>query len=585
MTAVTRRLAMAILNGFDAFFAEFKNITLGAQARFEAADWHGSQEAMRARLNLWKQKRVIVAEAAYTITGGSVQDREHWEVAKQEYAELIQNHDNYEIAQSFFNSIYCYVFEHEKIRDQHTFATTPAGHRGPIDSDSILRRYKFNGDNGAAIVKQMLDDCEFNIPWEDQQRDIQFVMNVVNQDLVPRIPEGTGEIWVETLESLFFRNKAAYLVGRAYSGNFSKPFVLPILHSDDGSLFVDTLLHEPDDLSILFSFSRSYFMVDASIPSEYVAFLRRLMPHKEVFELYNAIGMQKHGKTEFYRFAVNDTLNSEDPYVIAPGIKGMVMLVFTRPDFGYVYKVIKDKFTPPKEMSREHVRKCYSLVKRWDRGGRMADTQEFNNLAFDRRRFSDELMAELYKEAPSLVEEHGNVLILKHVYIERKMIPLNLYLKDCNEEQLYSVMDEYGSAIKQLAAGNIFPGDMLLKNFGVTRHGRVVFYDYDEICPLTDCNFRRLPEPKTEEQAMATHPWYEVKPEDVFPEEFRLFFSGNQRAKKVFDELHSDLYDPDYWRELQDKIRNGYVADVFPYRKKQRFQQRDGGNNSPATSN
>lgn len=575
MTAVTRRLAMAILNGFDAFFAEYKNITLGAQARFEAADWHGAQKAMRARLDLWKQKRSIVAEAAYTITGGSVESRDNWEEAKHEYAELIKHHDNYEIAQSFFNSIYCYVFKHEKIREQHTFAMTPAGHNGPMDSDSILRRYRFDGNNATEIVKQLLDNCEFNIPWEDQERDIGFIMDVVNRELMPRIPEGnTGEIIVETLESLFFRNKAAYLVGRVFSGDFSKPFVLPILHTENGSIFVDSLLHDPDDISILFSFSRSYFMVDASIPSEYVAFLRRLMPHKEIFELYNAMGMPKHGKTEFFRFAVNDTINSEDPYVIAPGIKGMVMLVFTRPDFGYVYKVIKDRFTPPKEMTRDHVKKCYSLVKRWDRGGRMADTQEFNNLAFDRRRFSDELMAELYKEVPSLIEENGNVLILKHVYIERKMTPLNLYLKDCDEQQLYSVMDEYGNAIKQLAAGNIFPGDMLLKNFGVTRHGRVVFYDYDEICPLTDCNFRALPEPKNDEQAMATQPWYEVKPEDVFPEEFRLFFSGNQRAKKVFDELHSDLYQPEYWRELQDRIRAGYVADVFPYRKKQRFQQR-----------
>mgnify|MGYP003631072584 CR=1 len=574
MTAVTRRLAMAILNGFDAFFAEYKNITLGAQARFEGADWHGAQKAMRDRLDLWKQKRRIVAEAAYTITGGSVEDRDNWEIAKQEYAELIQNHDNFEIAQSFFNSIYCYIFNHEKIRDLHTFALTSVEHCAPVSSESILRRYRFDGDNAADIAKSLLIDCEFNIPWEDLDRDVGFIMNVVNRELIPKIRDRSKEIYVETLESLFFRNKAAYLVGRIVSGDFSMPFVLPILHSENNSIFVDTVLSDPDDISILFSFSRSYFMVDTSVPSEYIAFLHRLMPHKEIFELYIAIGMPKHGKTEFYRFAVNETTNSDSPYIIAPGIKGMVMLVFTRPDFGYVYKVIKDRFTPPKDMSQEHVRKCYSLVKRWDRGGRMADTQEFNNLAFDRRRFSDELIAELEKEAPSKVSVKGNALLLKHVYVERKMTPLNLYLKDCNEQQLDSVMGEYGNAIKQLAAGNIFPGDMLLKNFGVTRHGRVVFYDYDEICPLTDCNFRKLPEPKNDEQAMSSQPWYEVKPEDVFPEEFRLFFSGNQRAKKVFDSLHSDLYDPAYWQGLQEIIRNGYVADVFPYRKKQRFQQR-----------
>lgn len=573
MTAITRRLAMAILNGFDAFFAEYKNITLGAQARFEAADWHGAQKAMRDRLDLWKQKRVIVAEAAQTITGGSVTERANWEVAKQEYAELIQNHDNFEIAQSFFNSIYCYIFHHEKIRDAHTFALTPYEKVSPAGGESILRHYGYDGANAEAIIRAILKDCEFNIPWEDIERDIKFILNTVEQELMPRAKNRKG-IRVETLESLFFRNKAAYLVGRVVGEDFSRPFVLPILHNEHGEVFVDTLLTKSDDISIVFSFSRSYFMVDTSIPSEYVSFLHRLMPHKEIFELYSAIGMPKHSKTEFYRFAVKDTVTSEQPYIIAPGIKGMVMLVFTRPDFDYVYKVIKDRFTPPKDMTQEHVRNCYRLVKRWDRGGRMADTQEFNNLAFDNRRFSPELLAELQKEAPSKIRISGNALLLKHVYIERKMVPLNLYLKDCSDDELVSVMDEYGSAIKQLASNNIFPGDMLLKNFGVTRHGRVVFYDYDEICPLTECNFRNLPEAKTEEQEMATHPWYEVKDNDVFPEEFRLFFSGNQRAKKVFDTMHNELYDTEWWRTLQQQINDGFVPDLFPYRKKQRFQQR-----------
>ncbi len=567
------RLAKTVLNAFDAFFAEYLIATLGAQARFEAADWHGVQDSMRQRLDLYKEKRNIAAITADTITGGRIRDRDIWEQAKGEYAELIRDHDNIEIAESFFNSVYCQVFDHEKIRELHAFVTTSVAKAKHFDSSSILRRYDYNGDT-EPMLRAMLNDCDFNIPWEDLDRDIGFIQKSIDQQLDQDILSCKEGVYAEVLESMFFRSKAAYIVGQLVSGDRTLPFVVPILHNEAGAVYVDTLLLDPDDISIVFSFTRSYFMVDASIPSEYIAFLHRLMPHKDIFELYMCIGMPKHGKTEFYRFAVEDTLNSDQPYITAPGIKGMVMLVFTRSDFDYVYKVIKDRFTPPKEMSQAHVRACYSLVKRSERGGRMADTQEFNNLAFDRRRFSDELMEELRREASSKIEERGNALILKHVYIERKMIPLNIYLRDCNDEQLESVMDEYGSAIKQLAANNVFPGDMLLKNFGVTRHGRVVFYDYDEICPLTDCNFRRIPEAKTEEQEMASTPWYEVKPEDIFPEEFRLFFSGNQRAKKVFDRLHSDLYDPEWWRGLQNQIRDGYVPDIFPYRRKQRFQQR-----------
>jgi isocitrate dehydrogenase kinase/phosphatase len=267
--------------------------------------------------------------------------------------------------------------------------------------------------------------------------------------------------------------------------------------------------------------------------------------------------------------------STQDKFIAAPGIKGMVMTVFTLPSYDFVFKVIKDRFTPPKEITHEQVMEKYTFVKRADRAGRMADTQEFNNLAFARNRFSKELLDELHETAPSMLEEHGNALIIRHVYVERRMIPLNLYLQDATDDQVWAVMDEYGNAIKELAAANVFPGDMLLKNFGVTRHGRVVFYDYDEICPLTDCNFREIPPPRNEEDEMSDQPWYSVAPSDIFPEEFRLFFSGNQRARKAFDELHSDLYLASFWRQLQQDIIDGAVADFFPYRRKERFAREE----------
>jgi isocitrate dehydrogenase kinase/phosphatase len=316
-------------------------------------------------------------------------------------------------------------------------------------------------------------------------------------------------------------------------------------------------------------------MVDAQVPSQIVTFLKTLMPHKELAELYSCIGFKKHSKTMFYRSFVNHLGKSDDKYVIAPGIKGMVMSVFTLPSYDIVFKVIKDKFTPPKEVTHEIVRQKYRLVTRHDRVGRMADTQEFSYFSFDRNRFSDELLAELQSVAPSKLIIEDDKIIIKHLYTERRMQPLNLYLAHASDKQILEAMDEYGNAIKQLAAANIFPGDMLLKNFGVTRHGRVVFYDYDEICFITDCNFRKIPEPKTEEQAMSSQPWYTVGEFDVFPEEFRLFFSGNPKAKEAFDSLHGDLYETDYWVNLQQDILNGKVVDVFPYRRKKRFARED----------
>lgn len=568
------RLAKGILNGFDSFFGDFENMTLGAQVRFEKADWHSVHQAMADRLALYKNKVKQVSAIVRGVAGDTITDYRLWQKAKAEYAVLIIAHKNFEVAQTFFNSVYAYIFGHENIRDLHAFVVAPEmANRAPSE-DQIVLRYD-SSQCVQPMVGRLLKDTAFNLPFEDFARDVSRVAKVIADDIVPLL--GEGDIAIDALESLFYRNKAAYLVARIRVGDKQLPFILPILNNEKGGLYVDTVIFSEEGASIIFSFTRSYFMVEASVPSQYLAFLKGIMPNKEEFELYSAMGYAKHAKTEFYRSAVKQTLQSDDRYELAPGIKGMVMLVFTRPDAQYVYKVIKDRFTPPKNMTRQEVKDKYFLVKRWDRAGRMADTQEFSNLAFNRRRFSDELMDELYKEVPSLIEERGNALILKHCYVERKMTPLNLYLRDADDEQVASVMDEYGNAIKQLAAANIFPGDMLLKNFGVTRHGRVVFYDYDEIQPLTECNFRVIPEPQTPEQEMASSPWYEVGENDIFPEEFRLFFSGNKRAREAFDERHADLYEAGFWQGLQDKLRHGQVTDVFPYRRRCRFERPEPG--------
>jgi len=569
------RFARTILNGFEAFFAEFQNITLAAKTRFENADWHGLQTSSRRRIDLRKERTREIIEFVELIAGDHLQDFEFWRGVRDIYARMIKGHNNFEIAETFFNSVFCAVFKHRKIRNDYAFVFSDHGDIPDADSSKVYRTY-LEQDSLDTLFTVLLEDYAFDIPYENLTRDVENIMNVVNGYLRPRFNLDRANLQVQVLQHHFFRNKGAYIVGRIVSGTDSMPFVLPVLHNEAGAVYVDTVLFGSDKVSVVFSFTRSYFLVDASIPSQYVLFLQQLMPAKPISEIYSAMGYNKHGKTYYYRCAYRHMTGTRDQFVIAPGIKGMVMSVFTMPSYDFVFKIIKDRFTPPKETTREQVIQKYSLVKRWDRAGRMADTQEFTNLAFARERFSDELMEELEKVAPSLIEEHGKVVIIKHVYVERRMTPLNLYLQDATDEQVVDVMDEYGNAIKQLAAANIFPGDMLLKNFGVTRHGRVVFYDYDEIVPLLECNFRKIPEPRTEDEEMASQPWYSVGPNDIFPEEFRLFFSGNQRARKAFDAMHSDIYEVSFWQGLQEQIRSGYVESFFPYRRKLRFPRKSG---------
>jgi isocitrate dehydrogenase kinase/phosphatase len=564
------RFAHIILNGFESYFADFQNLTLGATARFENADWARIHTASRDRTDLYKTKVNNVSELVELIAGARLHDYEFWTETKAHYARLIEGHTNFEIAETFFNSLYCAVFSHRRIRDEHAFVFSPQGDMPAASNLSIHNSYRVETDL-SSLFELVLQDNAFSIPYENLQRDVANIMEVVEGYLRPRFPFEDESLEVQVLESMFFRNKGAYLVGKLIAEGRTMPFVLPVLHTEQGSVYVDTILFGSDKLSVIFSFTRSYFMVDAAVPSSYVLFLQGLMPAKPISDIYSCMGYNKHGKTYFHRCAFRHMQNTTDKFIVAPGIKGMVMSVFTLPSYDFVFKIIKDRFTPPKDMTRDEVMAKYRLVKRADLAGRMADTQEFTNLAFARDRFSDELMDELYEVAPSILEEHGKALVIRHVYVERRMTPLNLYLHDASDEQVLQVMEEYGNAIKQLAAANIFPGDMLLKNFGVTRHGRVVFYDYDEICPLTECNFRVIPEPRSEAEELASKPWYTVRPNDIFPEEFRLFFSGNQRARRVFDELHSDIYDAEFWRGLQEQVRGGYIEDFFPYRRKLRF--------------
>ena len=569
--STARRMAKTILNGFRSYFADYLNSTLSAKARFEKADWHGVQQANVDRLELYKDKVAQTVQYLEMVTNKDIANLELWSEAKQAYTQLVFNFPNFEIAETFFNSVFSDIHDHDKINDEIIYVLSSQLIEAPEAEYSIFVRYQ--GEGFRDTFKRILKESEFSLPGEDIELDLDCIMAVFNQEVAPKLNSVPEQIKFDILESTFYRSKAAYMVGRVVDGDQTFPMALVFLNTEKGNLYVDTALFNDDDLSVVFSFTRNHFMVDAPLPYQYAHFLKTLMPRKLDYEIYNSLGFPKHAKTEFYRQLVGHLENSTDQFIIAPGIKGMVMTVFTLPSYNIVFKIIKDKFAPPKEVTHQIVREKYRLVSRHDRIGRMADTQEFDNLVFPLARFSPELIEELQKVAPSSIELRDDQLVIKHLYTERYMTPLNIYLETASDDEIRSAMEEYGNCIKQLAAANIFPGDMPLKNFGVTRHGRVVFYDYDEIATLTECNFRVIPQPRNEQEEMQSGTWYTVAPDDIFPEEFRLFFSGNTKARKMFEQMHGELYEVSFWTDLQEQIRNGYVVDVFPYRRAKRFDR------------
>ncbi|HIV72092.1 MAG TPA: bifunctional isocitrate dehydrogenase kinase/phosphatase [Candidatus Aquabacterium excrementipullorum] len=567
-------IAQALLDGFDKHYKIFRATSAKAKQRFEQADWHAQQDAQRARIEFYDlrvDETVASLEADYA---ASKLPMEVWQQIKLFYIGLLTGHRQPELAETFFNSATIQILHRKYYRNDFIFVR-PAVSTEYIDDDDAdgmpsFRAYYPTRENLRETLKAVVQSYGLDVPFEDLDRDIGFVFDAL-QEQVGNVRLRTN-FQIQVLSSLFFRNKGAYIVGKVINGFRSLPFAIPILHNSKKRLYIDAALFGEDDLLALFSFARAYFMVDMLVPSAYVQFLRTLMPRKPRAELYSALGLQKHGKNLFYRDFLFHLRHSTDKFRIAPGIKGMVMLVFDLPSYPFVFKVIKDYYPPQKETTRELIMSKYLLVKQHDRVGRMADSLEFTNVAFPRHRFDDELIEELKKFSPSLMEEEGDVLVLKHLYIERRMVPLNIYIQEAEGESLEHAVIEYGNAIKDLVAANIFPGDMLWKNFGVTRNGKVVFYDYDEIEYVTDCNFRKVPEPRNEEEEMSGEIWYSVGKYDVFPETFGPFLLGDPRVRQIFMQHHGDLLDVEYWQTHKERIQAGYVHDVFPYDRSKRFK-------------
>ncbi|GAA5216764.1 bifunctional isocitrate dehydrogenase kinase/phosphatase [Corallincola platygyrae] len=561
-------IAAQIFEGFNKCYDRFLSITRDSGQRFVDADWMGVQVASRERLQIYDGR---VSQLINKLKKQSeCLEVELWRAIKDSYIKQTKDSPCRELAESFYNSTYGKMFHHQFLTPPHAFVWAGGA---PPEKDPPLHHYRLVGLPLPTIANQILEASGFLPHWKDKYTDIEQLAAVLRKQL-ERFPSTPT---LEILQPVFFRNKGAYMVGRLFSEHINHPFVIALVNREGEGIQVDAVLTERDQVSILFGFARSYFMVDIPAPSCVIAFLRHLLPHKSDAELYSAIGCLKHGKTQFYRHYLHHLEHSTDQFDIAPGIPGLVMSVFTLPSFDVVFKVIRDKFGPSKGMSRKQVKAKYRLVKQHDRVGRMADTQDFANFRIPKKRMSNALLEELRTSAKdSLVETH-DLVIIKHLYIERRMVPLNLFLEQASQPQSEAALVDYGWAIREMAAANIFPGDLLLKNFGVTRHGRVIFYDYDEVVYLVDCNFRQIPEPLYPEQEMQAEPWYSVAENDIFPEEFATFVTPHLHHRKVLQKYHPELFDAGWWSKMQTRSLLGHFEEFYPYPPEVCFVNHKGG--------
>lgn len=561
--------AETIHGAYGCFKDGFNAITRRGKGRFEGREWTGMQKDAQERLALYRASVNRAEGDLRDLLADRIAATDVWTAAKAVYSGRIAEREDWELAETYFNSITRRIFTTVGVDPRIEFVASDFD-APPVQSpDPVHRTYRPAGAL-APLMETIIRDYGFTADFRSLPADARAIADRIDIHFSQNEDLGAFDR-IEMIRNPFFRSIGAYLVGRIVSGDAVVPLVIALLHPPEG-IVADALLLNEGEVSVLFSFTRSHFFIDTARPHDLVQFLKTLIPRKSVAELYISIGYDKHGKTEIYReLRHHMRICCEAQFDRSPGQRGMVMIVFNMEKDERVFKVIRDRFPSPKKTTRQAVMEKYDFVYRHDRAGRMVEAQSFDHLKFDDCCFSESLISELKRDAGSAIHLDDGHLILDHAYVERRVAPLDLYIKSSDEAAARNAVLDFGKALKDLALSNIFPGDLLIKNFGVTRMGRVVFYDYDEISPLTDCRFRRMPEARHYEDELSAEPWFGVGENDVFPEEFPRFLGLPPHLMTALREAHGDLFDVDFWQETQAALTAGRPAHIFPYSDRSRL--------------
>lgn len=565
MDLTVHRVAQRMFLAFERSFVVFTQLTRRAAFAFSKQDWQQLDSLSKQRIDVYEDN----LKDAVRICQDALDDQQcglnFWQSLKQEYQKLLPHHPQFELAETFYNSVIGRVCQHSRLNNDDMFVTSTRCHLPGYRRQRVMHQLIPDAEP-VSTVANIFALYPLTAPFENTYRDNKRVVRCFLRHMGKH---QFNDIYrVDLLRSVFYRNQQGFIVGRVCHGKQTTAFVIALATTDEGELYVDTVLLDKRHISALFGFARASFFVDTPCPAETVWFLRSLLPNKPSHELYSALGYYKHGKTEFYRDFALHLNHSQDLFELAPGIPGLVMAVFHLPSYDVVFKIIRDEFPESKPITKQDVKTRYHTIKRHDKVGRMADTSEYVNFQLPLDRVSNQVLNDLKTTCPSQLTIIGNTLTIQHLYIERRMTPLNLYLqKPMSDSHTRDVIDDLGTTIKEIAAAKLFPGDMLQKNFGITRHSRVIFYDYDEICPLVERDFRDLP---SQDDPFAMD-CLSVGPSDVFPEQFKHFIVTQPKHKKLLIEMHPEIFQASYWQSVKQSAKNNLSIVTLPYPKQLSF--------------
>jgi len=568
-SAIAQVCAQELREGFADYNARFRAITQRARKHFEARDFAAAHADTVARLELYEVCVAAATRRLEQLLGTRRGDRALWRLIREHFAAAIADLLDQELNKTYYNTLTRRFFRTHGVAADIEFVALDIEPTDAITHPVARHSYAVFGDL-ARTCQRVLDDFRFDVPYAHSALCAARIAQALTERLAAWAPEAGAPVRIvaiELLETVFYRERRAYLVGRVFGIERIAPLVIALVNEADGSgklaISADAVLTEREHVALVFGYARSYFQADLATVGDAVVFLRTLLPNKPVDEFYTVLGRAKQGKTERYRhFYRHLAAHPHERFEHAAGERGMVMLVFTLPSYPLVFKLIRDRFAYPKESVRDEVMAKYDLVFRHDRAGRLVDAQEFRWLRFPRAQFAPALLEELLGGCSATMTLDGDDLVLAHCYVERRLRPLNLYLREVDATAARGAILDYGQAIKDLAGSNVFPGDLVLKNFGVGRHGRVTFYDYDELCLVSECRFRELPADDDEHHQADT---FYVGPHDVFPEQFPRFLGLSTELRDTLLAAHGEIFTMRWWHDLQASLGAGHRADVPPY--------------------
>ncbi|MGH8119794.1 MAG: isocitrate dehydrogenase kinase/phosphatase AceK regulatory subunit, partial [Gammaproteobacteria bacterium] len=321
-----------IYDGFVRYNDAFHKMTRRAQTRFEQRDWKGHQEDIVERVNLYDKSVRRVVTDLRRVMAGRYKDHALWNAIRSYFGDRLKKVPDAGFMRTFFNSVTRRIFDTVGIDPQLEFVTSSLEEDIEMLKSLNLRRYPYWG-SVERIFETILEDFYFRVPYSDVTINATRIATEIIRFL--KTQPGLDEDHIlrfEFIDTFFFQAARAYMIGRIILQNGISPIVIAFKNTDEG-IDVDAVLLSEDEVSIVFSYTRSYYFADPNSVVGTVHFIHTLLPKKPIDELYTVLGRLRQGKTERYRTFTRHLEHTDDKFVHTEGDRGLVMIVFTLPSY------------------------------------------------------------------------------------------------------------------------------------------------------------------------------------------------------------------------------------------------------------